>query len=159
MQSRFFCIIRSIAVFHRCPELLSPLSITRFYILFEQTMNIIESFPFSPGWIYILYLNAFKLELVSFFTLIETICAQNGQKQWPRTQKLHFRLTWVALKRPLLKLPVFTPWGGGDGYSLVYFPGVPLPPGVQSSFSVRFCSCLNVIFESQAIHLVCITTS
>ena len=27
----------------------SPLSITRFYILFEQTKNIIESFAFSPG--------------------------------------------------------------------------------------------------------------
>ena len=27
----------------------SPLSITRFYTLFEQTINIIESFPFSPG--------------------------------------------------------------------------------------------------------------
>ena len=27
----------------------SPLSITRFYILFEQTVNIIESFAFSPG--------------------------------------------------------------------------------------------------------------
>ena len=27
----------------------SPLSITRFYILFEQTINIIESFAFSPG--------------------------------------------------------------------------------------------------------------
>ena len=32
----------------------SPLSITRFYILFEQTINIIESFAFSPGLIYIL---------------------------------------------------------------------------------------------------------
>ena len=27
----------------------SPLSITRFYILFEQTINIIETFAFSPG--------------------------------------------------------------------------------------------------------------
>ena len=27
----------------------SPLSVTRFYILFEQTINIIESFAFSPG--------------------------------------------------------------------------------------------------------------
>ena len=26
-----------------------PLSITRFYILFEQTIHIIESFAFSPG--------------------------------------------------------------------------------------------------------------
>ena len=36
-------------VFHRSPALPSPLSITRFYILFEQTINIIESFAFSPG--------------------------------------------------------------------------------------------------------------
>ena len=27
----------------------SPLSITRFFTWFEQTINIIESFPFSPG--------------------------------------------------------------------------------------------------------------
>ena len=27
----------------------SPLGITRFYILFQQTLNIIESFAFSPG--------------------------------------------------------------------------------------------------------------
>ena len=35
--------------FHRSPALPSPLNITRFYILFEQTLNIIESFAFSPG--------------------------------------------------------------------------------------------------------------
>ena len=35
--------------FHRSPALSSPLNITRFYILFEQTLNIIESFAFSPG--------------------------------------------------------------------------------------------------------------
>ena len=34
-------------VFRRCMP--SPLSITRFYILFEQTINIIESVAFSPG--------------------------------------------------------------------------------------------------------------
>ena len=34
-------------VFRRCMP--SPLSITRFYILFEQPINIIESFAFSPG--------------------------------------------------------------------------------------------------------------
>ena len=34
-------------VLRRCMP--SPLSITRFYILFEQTVNIIESFAFSPG--------------------------------------------------------------------------------------------------------------
>ena len=37
------------ANFHRSPVLPSPLSITRFYLLFEQTLNIIESFDFSPG--------------------------------------------------------------------------------------------------------------
>ena len=45
----FFLLIRPIAVFHRSPALPSPLSITEFYILFEQTINIIESFPFSRG--------------------------------------------------------------------------------------------------------------
>ena len=48
-----FLLIRPIDVFHRSPALLSPPSITRFYIiiilLFKQTINIIESFSFSPG--------------------------------------------------------------------------------------------------------------
>ena len=38
-----FLLIRPIVVFHRSPALPSPLSITRFYILFEQTINIIEA--------------------------------------------------------------------------------------------------------------------
>ena len=42
-------LIRPIVVFHRSPALPSPLSITRFYILFEQSINIIESFALSPG--------------------------------------------------------------------------------------------------------------
>ena len=42
-----FLLIRPIVVFNRSPALPSPLSITRFYILFEQTINIIESFAFS----------------------------------------------------------------------------------------------------------------
>ena len=42
-------LIRPIVVFHRSPALPSPLCITRFYSLFEQTFNIIESFAFSPG--------------------------------------------------------------------------------------------------------------
>ena len=46
-----FLLIRAIVVFHRSPALPSPLSITRFYILFEQTINIIKSFAFSPGYI------------------------------------------------------------------------------------------------------------
>ena len=46
----FFLLIRPIIVFYCSPALPSPLiSITRFYILFEQTINIIESFVFSPG--------------------------------------------------------------------------------------------------------------
>ena len=44
-----FLLIRPIVVFHRSPALSSPLSITRFYILFERTINIIESFALSPG--------------------------------------------------------------------------------------------------------------
>ena len=44
-----FLLIRPIVVFHRSPALRSLLSITRFYILFEQTINIIEGFPSSPG--------------------------------------------------------------------------------------------------------------
>ena len=45
-----FLLIRPIVVFHRSPALSSPLSITRFYILFEQTINIIiQSFALSPG--------------------------------------------------------------------------------------------------------------
>ena len=44
-----FLLIRPIVVFHHSPALPSPLNITRFYILFEQTINIIESFAFSPG--------------------------------------------------------------------------------------------------------------
>ena len=44
----FFWLIRPIVVFSPF-SLSSPLSITRFYILFEQTVNIIESFALSPG--------------------------------------------------------------------------------------------------------------
>ena len=40
-----FLLIRPIVVFLRSPALPSPLSIARFYILFEQTINIIESHP------------------------------------------------------------------------------------------------------------------
>ena len=44
-----FLLIRPIVVFLRSPELPSPLSSTQFHILFEQTINIIESFAFSLG--------------------------------------------------------------------------------------------------------------
>ena len=43
-----FLLITPIVVFSPF-SLLSPLSITRFYILFEQNVKIIESFTFSPG--------------------------------------------------------------------------------------------------------------
>ena len=43
-----FLLIRPIIVFSPF-SLPSPFSITRFYILFQQTINIIESFAFSPG--------------------------------------------------------------------------------------------------------------
>ena len=39
-------LIRPIVVFHRFPALPLQLSITRFYIKFEQTLHIIESFAF-----------------------------------------------------------------------------------------------------------------
>ena len=44
-----FLLIRPIVVFQHSPALPSPLNITRFNILFEQTISIIESFAFSPG--------------------------------------------------------------------------------------------------------------
>ena len=44
-----FLLIKPIVVFHHSPALPSPLSITRFYSFFEQTINIIENFAFSPG--------------------------------------------------------------------------------------------------------------
>ena len=43
-----FLLIRPIVVFSRF-SLPSPLSITRLYILFEQTINITQSFAFSSG--------------------------------------------------------------------------------------------------------------
>ena len=46
-------LIRPIVVFSPF-SLPSPLSIARYYILFEQTINIIESFAFRHGLIYIL---------------------------------------------------------------------------------------------------------
>ena len=48
-----FLLIRPIVVFHRW-SLPSLVSITRLYVLLEQTTNVIESFAFSPGYIYIL---------------------------------------------------------------------------------------------------------
>ena len=48
-----FLLIRPIFVFSPF-SLPSPLRITRFYILFEQTINIVGNFVFSPGLIYIL---------------------------------------------------------------------------------------------------------
>ena len=43
-----FLLIGPIVVFHHSLALPS-LNITQFYILFEQTINIIKSFTFSPG--------------------------------------------------------------------------------------------------------------
>ena len=45
----FFWLIGPIVVFYRSPALPSPLSITRFYIFFEETINTINGFAFSPG--------------------------------------------------------------------------------------------------------------
>ena len=44
-----FLLISPVVVFQHSLVLPSPLSITRFYILFEQTINIIKRFAFSPG--------------------------------------------------------------------------------------------------------------
>ena len=44
-----YLLITPIVVLHLSQALHSSLSITRFYILYEQTINIIESFAFSPG--------------------------------------------------------------------------------------------------------------
>ena len=48
-----FLLIRPIFVFSPF-SLPSPLSITRFYVLFEQTINIIGSFVLSPGYLTII---------------------------------------------------------------------------------------------------------
>ena len=49
-RAKFFLLISPfVAFFHRSPALPSPLSIKRFCILLEQTINIIESFALSPG--------------------------------------------------------------------------------------------------------------
>ena len=51
----FFLLIRStVAVFYRSRYFHPVFSITRFYIFFEETINIKEGFAFSPGQIYIL---------------------------------------------------------------------------------------------------------
>ena len=42
----FFLLIRPIVVFHRSPVLPSPLSITRFYILFEQNYRYYRELRF-----------------------------------------------------------------------------------------------------------------
>ena len=44
-----FLLISPIVVFHRSPASPSLPSITRFYVFFEQNLNVVESFAFSPG--------------------------------------------------------------------------------------------------------------
>ena len=63
----FVLLIRPIVVFSPF-SLPSPLSITRFYILFEQTINIIESFAFSPGLNYILIYRTWAINLCLEFS-------------------------------------------------------------------------------------------
>ena len=48
VQSYFFLLISPIVVFHHSPALPLPLNYTTLYF-FEQSINIIESFAFSPG--------------------------------------------------------------------------------------------------------------
>ena len=51
----FFLLIRStVAVFYRSRYFHPVFGITRLYIFFEETINIKESFAFSPGQIYML---------------------------------------------------------------------------------------------------------
>ena len=53
---------KTLLFFYRSLTLPSPISITRFYILFEQTINIIKSFVFSLAksiYYYIVALSAF----------------------------------------------------------------------------------------------------
>ena len=47
-RAKLLLLIRPIVAFHRFPALhaFAAYSITRFYILFEQTINIIEGFAF-----------------------------------------------------------------------------------------------------------------
>ena len=74
-----FLLIRPLVVFHHSSALPSPLSSTRFYILFEQTINIIKSFAFSAGWI--LYIS----ENVTFkktFAFIQTLWLDNVKCGW-----------------------------------------------------------------------------
>ena len=59
-----FLLRRPIVVFPPF-SLPSPLSITRFYILFKQTLNIIVGFAFSPGEIYII-LKTISVEMIIF---------------------------------------------------------------------------------------------
>ena len=74
-----FLLIRPIVVFSPF-SLRSPLfSSTRFYILFEQTINIIKSFAFSAGWI--LYIS----ENVTFkktFAFIQTLSLDDVKCGW-----------------------------------------------------------------------------
>ena len=58
-----FLLTRPIVVFSPF-SLPLPLSITRFYILFEQTLNVIEGFVFSPGQIYILFYAFITIKLL-----------------------------------------------------------------------------------------------
>ena len=49
-RAKVFLLIRPIVVFHRFSGVAClPCLITRFYFSFEPSINIIESFAFSPG--------------------------------------------------------------------------------------------------------------
>ena len=69
-----FLLISPIVVFHRSPELPLPLSITRFYILFEQPINIIESFAFSPWLNLYIILTAWYRGVLVFLAWYQAIC-------------------------------------------------------------------------------------
>ena len=116
---------------------------------------------FKWGLFLLICLHAVKLELVKFLHSDRDDLSQKWTKRIAENPKSPLPLdvrtsAWRAsLQKGICLSSLYSPrWGGGgrEGYSLIYFPGVR-----RSAFSVRFCSCLNVIFKSQAIHLVCIT--
>ena len=79
VESCFFVLIRPIVVFSPF-SLPLPLSITRFYILFEQTINIIQSFTFGRGLIDILVISErpFNVFLCQFkYSVIQIVRVVN----------------------------------------------------------------------------------
>ena len=99
-------LIRPIVVFSLF-SLPSRLSITRFYILFEQTIDIIESFAFSPGYIYIMKLQ-FDVALnsksiIQFFSLPDIIYSCSEVATFTSKHSPHLEINRIK-KSNILKL-------------------------------------------------------